>query len=167
MSWSGSSYTGLFTLLRSLICYLLRLVHFSLCVLYLHRNIYLEKKISKLEMLLSQSRSVKQGALYNPWLLPSREALFRLNSTQKLHSSCQRNSCSETIPAAKVLKNHFHSKWHRSWMVCGPENISEGCSISVSRQKAKRRKMQKEEEKKEKEERPGSNTSLVEYSLIS
>lgn len=77
-------------------------------------------------MLLSQSRSVKQGTLYNPWLLPSREALFRLNSTQKLYSSCQRNSCSETLPAAKVLKDPFNPKWPWSRMLRGPENVSEG-----------------------------------------
>lgn len=104
-------------------------------------------------MLLSQSRSVKQGVLYNPWLLPSREALFRLNSTQKLHSSCQRNSCSETFPVAKVLKNHFNPKWYRSWLVCGPENTSEGCRVSVSGQKengrGKGRRRRRRKRKKE------------------
>lgn len=81
-------------------------------------------------MLLSYSRSVKQGVFCNPWPLPSREALFRLNSTQKLHSSCQRNSCSETFPAAKVLKT-TSTQNGAGHELCGAQNISVKYAESV------------------------------------
>ena len=73
----------------------------------------------------------KKGVSYNPWLLPSREALFGLNSAQKPHSCCQRNSSSKTLPAAKALKDHFSPRRQRSRRVCGPENINEGCRASL------------------------------------
>lgn len=103
-------------------------------MLHLNNNVYLGVGGWKLRAAAQPEQifnRVKQGVSYNPWLLPSREALFGLNSAQKPHSCCQRNSSSKTLPAAKVLKDHFSPKWQRSRRVCGPENINEGCRVSL------------------------------------
>lgn len=133
---------------------------FSICVLYFNENVHLGKKFKNQRRCSVRAgiNSVNQVALYSPRLLHSGEALFRLNSTQTLHSSCQENSCSETLPAAKVQKDHLNPKQHRSRMVCGPGK----CQQRMTTQHEEGRERERKERRrgrslKKREGRPNRN----------